>query len=93
MAHPDVPGSWPGKKTMGTKLVGTLQLENGEMVYVVYSMIENPTFENKSINANFFKGRSQADIEDGKLRMLVFGSHHDGSKTLYDYPVYVKTGN
>lgn len=92
-AYPDNPDSWPGKNSMGTKLVGTLKLENGAIVYVVCSAIERPIFQTKTINASLFKGRSRTDFEEGKLRMLAFATHDDGSRVLYDYPVNVESGN
>jgi len=33
---------WPGKRSMGTSLVGSFQLENGEAVWVVHRVVDMP---------------------------------------------------
>jgi len=77
--------SWPGARSMGTRLVDKLGLPDGSMVWVVHWETDMPVFEERTAQANFFKGRSRADLKLGQeLRMLAFDSKEDGSRVLYD---------
>lgn len=79
---------WPGKRSMGTSLVGSIALENGYRVWAVSWVIEMPDLSrlNKG-SGGFYKGRSRADLKDAQMRALVFGNETDGSRVLYDCPV------
>jgi hypothetical protein len=85
------PSGWPGKRSMGTSLVGSLPLENGDKVWVVYWVIDMPDLSqlNKG-RGGFYKGRSRADLEGAQLRALVFGNEPDGSRVMYDCAVQDK---
>lgn len=80
---------WPGKRSMGTSLIGSILLENGETLWAVYWVVDMPNFENwqKEVNMTFYKGRSKEDLKEEGLRMLVFGSEPDGSRVMYDFAV------
>jgi hypothetical protein len=84
--------SWPGRNSMGMSFVGSFALDNGERVWAVYRTVEMPDLSsmNKG-NGRFYKGRTRADLENGNLRVLVFGHEPDGSRTIYDCAVSRKT--
>jgi hypothetical protein len=76
---------WPGKRSMGTSLVGSLELENGETVWVVHMAIDMPNLSAATKGSfHFYKGRGPQDLESGNLRALVFGHEKDGSRVIYD---------
>jgi hypothetical protein len=83
-----VVAGWPGKNSMNTKLVGSLQLDSGAIVWVVYWVIPLPDLESsKAIKAapKFFRGKSMSDLEGASLRMIAFGDEPDGSRVIYDF--------
>ena len=49
---------WPGKTSMGTSLIGSFQLNNGDIAWVVYLIIDMPDLS-KSVkgSGHFFKGK------------------------------------
>jgi hypothetical protein len=82
---------WPGRRSMGTSLVGSLPLQNGQTAWVVAWVVDMPDLSkinNGQISARFYRGRSYADIKAAdSLRALVIGSEPDGSRVMYDCPV------
>jgi len=79
---------WPGKNSMGTSLVGTIPLENGDTVWVVHWVVEMPDLSHfNQAKGTFFKGRNRSDLQEGNLRAIVFGSEPDGSRVMYDCAV------
>lgn len=85
---------WPGKRSMGTSLIGSIQLENGETVWVVHWIIDMPDLSKveKGI-VRFFKGKSSKDLKSEGLRALVFGTEPDGSRVIYDCAIQSKAAN
>lgn len=76
---------WPGKRSMGTSLIGSLKLENGETVWVVHRAIDMPDLSTATkCSFHFYKGKSPQDLESDNLRALVFGHEKDGSRVIYD---------
>jgi hypothetical protein len=95
MVHPTTPiTGWPGKRSMGTSLVGSIPLENGETVWAVHWVVDMPDFSHieKGIG-RFYKGRSEKDLYSGGLRAVVFGTEPDGSRVMYDCAVQGKAAN
>lgn len=83
---------WPGMRSMGTKLIGSIPLENGETIWAVYRMVAMPDLTNAIRGRpRFFKGRSEKDLQRGGLRVLILGKEPDESRVLYDCGVKVKT--
>jgi hypothetical protein len=84
-----IPASdWPGKRSMGTSLVGSLQLGGGERAWCVYRVVdlpERPTLPRG--RGRFYKGRSARDLVGTELRALAFDSESDGSRVIYDFAV------
>lgn len=80
---------WPGKSSMGTRLIGNIPLNNGDTVWVVYWVVDMPNFESwpKKLDMNYFNGCGKEDLKEEGLRMLVFGSEPDGSRTMFDFAV------
>jgi len=79
---------WPGKRSMGTSLIGSIPLENGDTVWAVFWFIPMPNLSqlNKG-QGGFYKGRTRADLGGAQLRALVFGNEADGSRVIYDCAV------
>ncbi len=81
---------WPGKRSMNTQLVDSMNIDSGETVWIVHWEIEMPSLPNKKITPQYYKGKSKEDLLKGdNLRILVFGSEKDGSRTLYDCAVEI----
>jgi hypothetical protein len=80
---------WPGKSSMGTRLIGNIPLNNGETVWAVCWIVDMPNFESwpKKLDMNYFNGCGKEDLKEDGLRMLVFGSEPDGSRTMFDFAV------
>lgn len=77
--------SWPGKNRMQTKMVGSMLLDNGEKIWVVYRVIECPDFEDMCGTPRYFKGRSKDDLKGKGLRILAHKIHkEDGSLVILD---------
>jgi len=85
--HVNISG-WPGKSSMGTSLIGSFQLNNGDTIWVVYWVIDIPDLS-KSVkgSGHFFRGKSKDDLKNDTLRALAFGSENDGSRVIYDLVV------
>ena len=77
---------WPGKDSMGTELIGSFQLNNGDTVWAVSQSIDCPDFSKLGTGTgHFFKGKSKSDLQESdNLRALVFGDNPDGSRVIYD---------
>lgn len=85
---------WPGKRSMGTSLIGSFPLNNGETVWAVYWVIDMPDISQLGRGTgHLFKGRTREDLESEDLRALVFGTERDGSRVMYDCAVQRKTAN
>jgi len=86
LVKPTTPVSeWPGKRSMGTSLIGSIPLESGETVWAVYWVMALPELTTATKGTGwFYKGKSEKDLEGEGLRALVFGTEPDGSRTMYD---------
>jgi hypothetical protein len=81
---------WPGKRSMGTSLIGSFPLENGETIWAVYLIVDMPDLSSLAGGTGiFFKGRNKKDLKGEGLRLLVFGTQSDGSRVMYDCAVHV----
>ena len=79
---------WPCKRSMGTLLVGSLKLENGETVWVVYKVIDMPDLSSAiKGKVQFYKGMGPKDLEGDNLRALAHSREQDGSRVMYDLVV------
>ena len=84
----------PGKRTMGTSIIGSFQLENGETVWAVSWIVDMPDFPKTDRGVGrFYRGKNKKDLETDGLRALVFGTEPDGSRVIYDCAVQSKTAN
>ena len=82
---------WPGKNSMGTQLIGTIQLANGEKAWLVYWTIPMPDFTKlSSIKMKLLKNKTTDDLKTESLRAIIFGDKSDGSRTIYDLAVTSK---
>lgn len=80
--------NWPGEKGMGTKIIGSYNLDNGETVWVVYWYIPMPNLSSISGNTfQFFKGRNKSELKSNKLKAIIFADENDGARTLFDCAV------
>jgi hypothetical protein len=76
---------WPGKRSMGTHLVGRFQLDNGDTVWVVTRIDIQPNAETQLNHARFFHGKTKADVKGPGLRGIAFGAESDGSRVMYEF--------
>ncbi len=85
---------WPGSCSMGTSLIGSMPLENGETVWAIYWIIDMPDLSKLSKGiGRFFQGKSHDDLRKDGLRALIFGTEPDGSRVIYDCAVERKTNS
>lgn len=85
---------WPGKRSLGTSLVGSFQRENGQIVWAVHWVIDMPDLSSSTKgNLEFYKGRGPEDMESDNMRALVFGKEKDGSRVIYDCAVQRRATN
>ncbi len=79
---------WPGKSSMGTSLIDSFKLNNGDTVWAVYWIIDMPDLSKvASRSGHFYKGKTREDLQSDGLRALVFGTEQDGSRVIYDCAV------
>lgn len=80
---------WPGKDSMGTDLIGSFKLNNGNTVWAVSKVIESPNFSQLvKGTGHLFKGKTKSDLKNtDNIRGLVFGDNPDGSRVIYDVDV------
>jgi len=78
---------------MGTFLIGSFQLNNGNTVWVVSHEIDAPDFSMlRKGTGHLFKGKKKSDLKNSdNLRALVFGEKPDGSRVIYDVAVRLGT--
>ncbi|MCK4679455.1 MAG: hypothetical protein KAT48_15075 [Bacteroidales bacterium] len=69
---------WPGKNKMGTKLIGSYNLNNGETVWIIFWTIPMPDLSALSGKAfQFYKGRNKQDLTSKNLRAIGFAEGSD----------------
>jgi hypothetical protein len=85
---------WPGKRSMGTSLIDSFKLKNGETVWAVYWIIDMPDLSKAgSGHFHFFKGKNREGLQSDGLKALVFSSEKDGSRVIYDCAVQRTSAN
>ncbi|HTG16839.1 MAG TPA: hypothetical protein VK747_16450, partial [Blastocatellia bacterium] len=85
---------WPGKRSVGTSLIGSIPLESGETMWAVYWPVAMPDLSKASKGiGRFYKGMSKKDLQSVGLRALVFGTEPDGSRVIYDVAVKGETAS
>jgi hypothetical protein len=87
------PSGWPGQRSMGTALLGSLPLSSGETVWVVSWEVPMPDYAAMGPipMGQFFKGVSWRDLRRGQmLRGLFFGDAQDGSRVVHDMAILYK---
>jgi hypothetical protein len=76
---------WPGKRSMGTSLIDSFQLENQDTVWVVYREIDIPDLSRVVRGTGwFYRGRNKGDLKTDGLRAIMFWTESDGSRVIYD---------
>jgi len=77
--------SWPGKNSMNTELAGSMSLDSGEKVWIVYRVIDMPAIKPVHGRPKYFKNKGEDDLVRAEnLRLLMFGNEKDGSRVIYD---------
>jgi hypothetical protein len=69
----------PGQRAMGTELVGSLDLDNGERVWAVHRRTDMPHFPLQHGQMTRFKGAAKVDWSDPRVRWLGFGRDDGGA--------------
>jgi hypothetical protein len=76
--------SWPGRNAMKSQLVGKLELDNGDTVWVVHRITEVPPLPSGRGRITQFKSSPDVDITDTHLRAIVFGKSDDDSRMMIE---------
>ncbi len=84
--------NWPGETSMGTKLIGSMVLANGDIVWIVYKYvdaikIENLNEEGRKVNPFFFNNYNIVDLRKNNLRALIWGDTKDGTRVIIESTV------
>ncbi len=82
----------PGATSMGTRLVGSMRLVNGDKVAVVYRECAFPEVLRGPVKGHFLEGVDRKSIKSEYLRMLVFGDKLDGTRCLFEMIVRPSDG-
>jgi hypothetical protein len=82
---------WPGRRSMNTSLVGSLELDGGGSICVVYHAIPwvEPNLPAPSAH-RYFQGAGEQDLCKEGTRAVIWGDCEDGSVYFYEAPVSVK---
>ena len=76
---------------MGTSLIGSFPLENGDTVWAIYWIVDMPDLSRLEDGAGrFYKDKSKEDLNAESLRVIVFGKEPDGSRVIYDCAIKKK---
>lgn len=78
---------WPTRQSMNTELVGKLDLENAETVWVVHRTDDVPPLPAETRNATWFKSGREVGMSEDNIRGIIFGSHEDGSRFMIECAV------
>lgn len=89
--------NWPGKTSMKTSLIGSMVIANGDIVWIVNRIIDEPQIDNlnekgRKVNSLFFKKHDKNDLRQENLRALLFGERADGTRTIVEYNVNYENG-
>ncbi len=82
---------WPGRRSMNTNLPGSIELDGGGHVWVVYHSI--PLVEPKLppvLAPRYFKSEGEQNLFTEGTRAVVWGDCEDGSVVFYEAPVSVR---
>jgi hypothetical protein len=81
---------WPGRRSMNTNLVGSIEIEGGGHVWAVYHTI--PLVEPKlppTPSPRYFKGAGEQNLFEEGTRAVVWGDCEDGSVAFFEAPVSI----
>ena len=84
---------WPTKRSMGTELAGSFDLDDGSCVWIVHHQVA--TAEPRlpgSGTPRYFKGKGEEDLDAEGIRGVTWGSAPDGSIFFYEGPVLIGRG-
>lgn len=83
------PNSWPGRRAMGTSLVGRVPLDGGGGATLVHRTIEMPQkMPPRRANPRYFTGKSREDLYSAN-RLVAWGQAEDGSIFFIEAPLEV----
>jgi hypothetical protein len=75
---------WPGRRSLGTSLVGHFTLDNGHTAWIVSRIVDMPQIPNLTVNRErYFSGRTRVDVGPN-TRAILFRDAPDGSHVMYD---------
>lgn len=75
---------WPARRSMGTELVGKLELENGSTVWLVYHQVEIPQFGPVQGKVTPFQSGKDVDLSQSDIGIIVLGTAQDGSRFMME---------
>lgn len=81
---------WPGHESMGTQLVGVLNLANGEKLWLVHHVIDSPNLGPSKSTTHKFKAWKDTDWSTPGKRGFVAVDFPDGSKGFIEFKVQEK---
>lgn len=84
---------WPTKRSMGTELAGTFDLDDGSRVWIVHHQVATAEPRLPSSGSpRYFKGKGEADLDTEGIRGVTWGNAPDGSIVFYEGPVLIDRG-
>ena len=87
--HPSASG-WPGRDSMGAQLIGSIEIENGYRLWLVYYVIDKPLMDDRKGTATYFKSREKVAQQSRRHRANIFSQAADGSRILFESNVQIQ---
>ncbi len=82
---------WPGKRSMNTKLIGKLLLENDETLWIVHRVTPVPQLSDLKGQPTWFNSYDRDKLPAEGLRTVVIATGDGGSKFLFESAVVRST--
>lgn len=81
---------WPGRRSMNTNLVGSIEIDGGGHVWAVHHSIPlvEPNLQTASA-PRYFKGAGEQNLLEEGTRAVVWGDCEDGSVIFFEAPVSI----
>ncbi len=84
---------WPTKRSMGTELAGTFDLDDGSRVWIVHHQVATTEPRLPSSGTpRYFKGKGHEDLDAQGIRGVTWGTAPDGSIFFFEGPVLIGRG-
>lgn len=81
---------WPGRDSMGTQFIDSIEIENGCRLWLVYYLIDTPIMDDRKGIATYFKSGKKVAQQSRRHRAIIFSQAADGSRILLESNVQIQ---